>query len=877
VNTLRAATRVIRALTLLTLLAAVIVGLPWGLWHFFGPPLPGHVPGYGDIKSWLDQARLSPDHAVIQILDIAAWGYWTLFTVQVAIQLPGVAADTVRALRTPAQLPTAIEANLAGRLLSTVAISIIATRGTITSASAATSAGSPAPTTPGTTATAKMNAAVHIVAEGDSLWDIAEHHLGDPRRWKEIYELNRHRVQPDGDVLIDPEVIQPGWILNLPGDVTAAAQTPAARAVSPPGQTQLRTQTPRPQPLGQAASAPSTTPAAAPSPTPIPQSDQAPSVVRRPVAVHLPTGGYVSLTLGAGLAAALTAASIRSRVNARRRTPGEPSPQIDRPGEPEATLLQVAAALGYGRDTDPYIDDPADGAPSIPRALVPLRAPTAVYLGNRHGHPIPLRTVATGGLGLVGDGAHDAARAVLASALSAGGFLAGSAVYQVITTTDDLCALTGAELTGRLNDRLAAYETLEEALAAIATSSTDPAAQRPLLLATAGTAAVLDAAIHGELEAILLGCPDAATVAEIDPNGTIGARGKATAILDEAQCYRLSQDEAHALLDRLLAAAPAAEPELVTAPGIPAQIQPPATPQPPAAAQPESVHTAVPHSEQATAAPPIPPQASGATPEAPEASLTINILGPLQVKAAGRDVTNLFRPLTAAILIQLALNRRGVTRTTLAADLWPEPDLDPDTRAKRFKATLSHVRTALAEAYGAKADHICEARPARLLTLNRDLVTVDAWRFDELLDAAGSGTGRKGPEHAAALLEAIDLHRGPIAHGHEHIDPKRNTDEAWLSPYREAHAHKLIDVHNDAAALLRATDPDRAIDLLERAAELEPWNYGLSEQIIEIHVEQGQHHAAARRLAVLTAHLAHLGMRPSPDVVALVGPPAPVG
>jgi len=73
------------------------------------------------------------------------------------------------------------------------------------------------------------------------------------------------------------------------------------------------------------------------------------------------------------------------------------------------------------------------------------------------------------------------------------------------------------------------------------------------------------------------------------------------------------------------------------------------------------------------------------------------------------------------------------------------------------------------------------------------------------------------------------------------------------------------------AALLRPTDADRAIDLLERAVELEPWNYTLSEQIIEIHAEQGHHHAAARCLAILTDHLIHLRMRPSPSVVALVG------
>ncbi|WP_194891978.1 LysM peptidoglycan-binding domain-containing protein [Catenulispora pinisilvae] len=440
-NTLRATSRAIRALLLLALLAAVIAGLPWGLWHFFGPPVPSRVPDYGDVKAWLDQARMHPDQAAIQVLDIAAWGYWALFSVQIAIQLPGVTADTIRALRTQAPLPTAAHANVAGRLLATVAISILATRGTITAASAAAGDSSPIPATPGTAATATTNVAVHVVIDGDSLWDIAKQRLGDPHRWREIYELNRYRTQPDGDVLTDPNVIRPGWILNLPSDGTPAAgtsNTPSPAVSTLPAQALPQIQIPTPPQLRQAASTSPSTAAPSPSSTPNAPEHQAPSMVRRPVAVHLPTGGYVSLTLGAGLAAALAAASIRSRINARRRTPGEPRQKIERPGEPEATLLQAAATLSYGRDTDPYIDKPTEGVPPVPRALTPLRAPIAVYIGNRHGHPIPLQPVAAGGIGLVGDGTHDAARAVLASALSAGGFLAGSAVYQVLTTTDDL-------------------------------------------------------------------------------------------------------------------------------------------------------------------------------------------------------------------------------------------------------------------------------------------------------------------------------------------------------------------------------------------------------------------------------------------------------
>ena len=35
-----------------------------------------------------------------------------------------------------------------------------------------------------------------------NLWDIAEEHLGDGRRWNEIFELNKDRPQPDGGELV---------------------------------------------------------------------------------------------------------------------------------------------------------------------------------------------------------------------------------------------------------------------------------------------------------------------------------------------------------------------------------------------------------------------------------------------------------------------------------------------------------------------------------------------------------------------------------------------------------------------------------------------------------------------------------------------------
>lgn len=54
------------------------------------------------------------------------------------------------------------------------------------------------------------NAPHHItVTRGDTLWDLAETHLGDARRWPQLYAANR-------DIIADPDEIDVGWTLELP-------------------------------------------------------------------------------------------------------------------------------------------------------------------------------------------------------------------------------------------------------------------------------------------------------------------------------------------------------------------------------------------------------------------------------------------------------------------------------------------------------------------------------------------------------------------------------------------------------------------------------------------------------------------------------------
>ena len=99
------------------------------------------------------------------------------------------------------------------------------------------------PSNPGA-AGAAVESAAHgwvVVKPGDSLWRLAEKHLGDGLRWEDIYELNAGPL-PGGGTLRDPNLIHPGWRLRLPppdppaSPATADAIAEAAPApAGPPG------------------------------------------------------------------------------------------------------------------------------------------------------------------------------------------------------------------------------------------------------------------------------------------------------------------------------------------------------------------------------------------------------------------------------------------------------------------------------------------------------------------------------------------------------------------------------------------------------------------------------------------------------------------
>jgi DNA-binding SARP family transcriptional activator len=206
----------------------------------------------------------------------------------------------------------------------------------------------------------------------------------------------------------------------------------------------------------------------------------------------------------------------------------------------------------------------------------------------------------------------------------------------------------------------------------------------------------------------------------------------------------------------------------------------------------------------------------------------------------------------------------GVTPAALAADLWPEES--PSKRRPLLTTALSHTRTALATGYGSKPVFIPKDRTISITYLSPEYFDADVWRFDAL-------TGVRGGTETAkidAFMEALALYRGEVAHGIEHANKLTEPYENWLRPLREEYWRRLIDTHQGPGELLRESDPERALDVLDRAVKMEPWNQRLHESPIAIQLDLGQRHAAERCFRELSELLTALGTQPSAAVAGLL-------
>jgi hypothetical protein len=229
-----------RGLVALVGVVGLVAGVPLALATWVGSPLPAEVPSLSEVTAALRDSYV-PDEFLVKALALVCWLVWIELVASLLVE----AVAYVRGRRA-GQVPLAGGLQRgAARLVATVALLgvVFASRGlqqpgglpgrppapiAQPAVSVVIDHGQAAPgAAPGETA-APAPALTYQVQRRDTLWDIAERHLGDPFRWQEIFQINQGCPQPDGRCLTDPDIIHAGWQLRLPADAVGVGPAPPA-------------------------------------------------------------------------------------------------------------------------------------------------------------------------------------------------------------------------------------------------------------------------------------------------------------------------------------------------------------------------------------------------------------------------------------------------------------------------------------------------------------------------------------------------------------------------------------------------------------------------------------------------------------------------
>ena len=226
---------VLAGLAAIAMLLLLIGGVPYALATFIGWPLPRELPRLSleTLRSPVDATTLG------NILALLVWLAWAQFTACVIVEVKAAASGAGMPGKVPLggfsqllarQLVAAVlllSSSAAGLAPGRVGIAAalgpqhrppavtvqVEARHAVADDATATRARAPAPGVRKVYVVQPPRGRHH-----ESLWEIAERHLGDGRRYREIFELNKGREQPDGDRLSLASLIRPGWVLDMPAD-----------------------------------------------------------------------------------------------------------------------------------------------------------------------------------------------------------------------------------------------------------------------------------------------------------------------------------------------------------------------------------------------------------------------------------------------------------------------------------------------------------------------------------------------------------------------------------------------------------------------------------------------------------------------------------
>ncbi|MFE3195405.1 hypothetical protein ACFXHA_40830 [Nocardia sp. NPDC059240] len=255
-------------------------------------------------------------------------------------------------------------------------------------------------------------------------------------------------------------------------------------------------------------------------------------------------------------------------------------------------------------------------------------------------------------------------------------------------------------------------------------------------------------------------------------------------------------------------------------------------------------------------------------PDAVGPVLALRLFGPVRVMwrpARGEDgqggqeveITMRLQRRSREVLALLATHPHGLTRDQLIDALWGEAC--PPRAVNALHTTLGRVRTALSAATDGTGNQVLITDAGRYV-LDPAAVHLDYADFTTAVAArrrAGTDAQRRD-----ACQRIVDLAvAGVLA---------EDLDADWLPPLREAARSDARTALGVLAALLAATDPRAALDLLETVLVIDPHNERLYQDMLRLHARLGEHYVLDLTLALAARRLAEIGEKPSRETLELV-------
>lgn len=862
------------ALILLSSLAAVI---PWALTRFVGWPLPHRLPTWQQLTTALTQHGI-PDDTLIKALACVVWLAWAILILSLAVELHAVArGGTARRVAIAGPLQPAISHLLAAVAIAALSISprgnpapqrsLAASIPTLrppaptvalaaADSSSITSAG---PASSAVTSAADPAGRTYVVRRNDTLWAIAERQLGDPLRWRDIYDLNHGRPQPGGETLTDPHWIYQGWTLLLPATTTETA-SPASPALThaPAPSRPFPTDAPPPAvatPLATPAE-PSTDPS---TPTTngnlpaTPDREHASAATPEPPGgtVTLPSGSVVAASFAAGVLATITVGRLRRRHGYH---PASPEPGRSLAAPPLGpTLRRLSAALA-GPDGEPATPPPQAAAGGDDERRV---IPDLIEIGEHDGTAITAKLTDLSGTALIGAAADQVARAWITALLTRAGPLAAEVIatsetvgrlfgagspasgFRATADTPQLIRILEAEIVART--RLLESADLPDAIAYRQANPAEPlpglafvfdplAADNSLRLKPTmrmSSRLGITVLFLGEtIAAVARLRLDQRTVAADDGNQSLSW-------IQGARLFGLSVAEAADILAALTHA----------------EFRPTSEENPEWTETVERMEHPPPPSE------PWPAQPSHPQIQQVDRPVQIEALGPLTITVAGNTINRGFRSVAKELLVYYLLRPEGATVEEAVDHLWP--DTDPKLVHRQFWTAASNLRSRLRE-WGDLESKILH-QTGEVYRLDPEIVCADIWNFQGALNDAAQAAD--ATDNAEALRRAVDAYRGDIA---------ETSGWLWLEPAREDLHRRAVDAHLRLAELEDAAgNTAGAAAVLEKVIDLDRFAEEPYRRLMTLHAGQGRIDSVKATWRKMQRCLVEIDLDPDPATARL--------